>query len=167
MENRRAEEIFRKYNGLFFHMRRDGDFEEYSSFCISKKQEHEWRLAMQNEFLKKLNTEQNPVLQIKYLRGYADVSRGLKDQYSLRFLLEYTQTHLSTWNTETLGESLGLISGSIERFYKGEAFPYYDELFKDKLLSDVNSMLNDIMASSSSAILRQHIRKISNNLCHL
>lgn len=49
-----AKELFMKYDGSFFHMDREGDYERYKSFGVSRELEEAWTEELRNELLTKI-----------------------------------------------------------------------------------------------------------------
>ncbi len=48
----RAKELFFSYDGLFFHMDREGDYDEYKKFKITKEIENKWLIEISEKYIK-------------------------------------------------------------------------------------------------------------------
>ena len=170
MDNKTAKEIFQKYKGMLFFMIREenGDYEKYSSFHISKEQEREWLREMQSELREKLNHEQNPKLQINYLRDYADVSRGLEDQHSFQFLLSYIEQYASVWDTDTLILATEVFFSHIQVTYNSQKLSHDNEVAINGFISSIIRMLNEAKGYAITLADKELISNTVNNLrCYM
>lgn len=52
-----AKEIYMKFGGSLFHMEREGEYENYKKYCVTKEQENIWDNEYQNELLSKVANE--------------------------------------------------------------------------------------------------------------
>lgn len=156
-----AKELFCKYKGMLFFMSRgrEGEYERYASFHISKEQELEWLLEMQADFLAKMNCAQNADLQIQCLGDYVDVSIStqLKDWCAFQLMLEYVRQHISTWDTKTLLTSINIIFSNVQSFYNPRRFSYDAQETAKEILTAMIGILNDAMNCVASPSDKQDI----------
>jgi len=94
-----AKEIFWRYNGLFFHMDREGEYEKYKAFNISKNQERAWREERRDELFEKLSIEKNKRVLSSLFRGIADIVKVLEDKVGLQKMLLFLNENNEQFDT--------------------------------------------------------------------
>lgn len=78
-----AYKIYSKYNGNFFYMVIEGEYEYYKSFKVPKEVEEKWEKELVSTILKKVNTEDISVYEIFNLFDHMSYSE------SISFLINY------------------------------------------------------------------------------
>jgi len=129
-----AKEIFWRYNGLFFHMDREGEYEKYKSFDISKNQERAWREERRDELFEKLSIEKNKSVLSSLFFRLEDITKDLGDQTGIEKMFLFAWNNCEQFDTFT---TLLLV----ERVVDIVTFVECEDKFKRKILRDCSEML--------------------------
>lgn len=76
----KAKELFLKYEGSHFYMSRDGEYENYKKYQVTKEQEKEWINEYQMELIQKLDKQDLP----KQIRTFCTTVRAFLEISNLQ-----------------------------------------------------------------------------------
>ena len=108
-----AKEIFYKYNGSFFQMKRDGVYREYKKYMIPREIELQWLDEKKDEIISALLkcTNNKQIADLFAMYGHYAVQE--RDAVMLDFMLKYVFEHKDTWDTNTVIRNINTILSSI------------------------------------------------------
>lgn len=86
----RAKELFIKYHGSYFHMVREGDFDEYKTYNISKKQEQLWKDELVKQLVDNLSMDDNLPFS-----DLSSIACDFGDYTILEEIIKYTLKHIN------------------------------------------------------------------------
>lgn len=88
-ENIKAKDLFMKYNGSYFHMTREGDYDKYKQYNVTKDQELIWKSELVDKLCNELSTDNfNALSSLTTLAGNYDA------QEILRKVIAYTSKNI-------------------------------------------------------------------------
>lgn len=83
-------------------MHRNGEYENYKKFGVSREVEYKWLQEIQSEFLSKLKQATNNKSKAEALSDYGDATTLLKDIDGFLFMLEYVRNNAELFDSNTL-----------------------------------------------------------------
>lgn len=106
-----AKQIFDIYEGSHYQMMRDGKYNEYMSYKISKDVEMQWMIEKKEELIEILQICKNKKIIAETIEKYGHYVVQMQDGIGLEFMYNYIEKWRKSWDTNTLFRSvLGLIS---------------------------------------------------------
>lgn len=109
-----VKQIFKQYEGSYFHMIRDGVYEEYKSYQVPREVELKWNYNKQEELKKILLETQNNKVIVDIFQKYRNYAAHLNDEKALEFMLEYVCEHMVNWDSSTVLKNVNVILNSID-----------------------------------------------------
>jgi hypothetical protein len=133
-----AKEIFMKYGGSHFHMEREGEYQYYKSFCITKEQEGLWIKEYLQEMLNSIENED--IVSPSFSRLSISISE-YNDIFYFKKLVELVKCKRVNTDTFSQMRMAEEILDIIEDFSKN-----HDILNKNtKLIRDAKHLALDIL----------------------
>ena len=134
-----AKKIYFKYNGNFFFMDREGDYEKYKSFNIAKDIEKQWDEEIKQNLMKKINEEKNFNMIRILISAFIDISLNTKNIEGLVYIKDFLLNKNTIFDTKTNM----LIVGSI--FKWGKHFKKLDLIITTNVMKEVLDILKGLL----------------------
>lgn len=109
-----AKQIFDEYRGNYYQMKRDGKYEEYKKFNISKDLENKWLKEIQLKGLENLKNATNKKQIADEFASYGDIVSQTKDRSSIKFMLDYFKKNSDNFDSYTLLRNSNVILNTVK-----------------------------------------------------
>jgi len=117
-----AKKIFDKYDGSFFHMAREGEYDIYKKFEVPKSIERTWFYELKKDIIENLHSEKNEKEIVQLFSRYSTKISKIEIEDDLLFMLEFAKNNQNKFDSYTnvrLIESILNFINSITIFGNG------------------------------------------------
>ena len=111
-----ARKIFEEYNGSFFFMDRDGEYQKYKGFQVPREIEASWISERKTDIVEKLYSETDESKVAELFSQYRVMVIQDSDEKGLLFMLEFAGDNQEKWDTFTNVRVAETILDSINGF---------------------------------------------------
>lgn len=108
----KAKEIFDRYDGNYYQMKRDEVFDEYKAFSISKDMEEQWMKERKEKIITKLLGSKNNKIIAETFELYGHYVVQTKCTSGLNLMLDFVLDRIKFWDTNTKYRSLKAVISS-------------------------------------------------------
>lgn len=108
-----VKEMFHKYEGDFFQMERDGEYQEYKKYKVPRGLELQWIEELKDDLIKILLNCTNHKRIAETFALYGHYAVQTKDEKMFEFMLRYVFEHNKDWDTNTTFRNINVMLSSI------------------------------------------------------
>lgn len=108
-----AKELFYKYDGNFYQMKRDAVYDIYKNQMVPKELELQWIKEKRDELTKILLECTNCKKIAEAFARYGHYASQLKDEEMFDFMTSYVFEHINNWDINTMYRNINVILSSI------------------------------------------------------
>ena len=130
-----AKAVFDKYDGSYYQMVRDGQYEKYKRYCVPKSLEKEWLKSKQNAEYKELLRSKNMYKTAHAFDMYCHFTSLLGDKNGIRIAEEYISDNMTIQDTWTLIREISTYTDLLR------AFKAFDHKKKAKIIKFLKELL--------------------------
>lgn len=130
-----AKAVFDKYDGSYYQMVRDGQYEKYKRYCVPKSLEKEWLKSKQNAEYKELLRSKNMYKTAHAFDMYCHLTSLLGDKNGIRIAEEYISDNMTIQDTWTLIREISTYTDLLR------AFKAFDHKKKAKIIKFLKELL--------------------------
>ena len=123
-----AKAVFDKYDGSYYQMVRDGQYEKYKRYCVPKSLEKEWLKSKQNAEYKELLRSKKMYKTAHAFDMYCHFTSLLGDKNGIRIAEEYISDNMTIQDTWTLIREISTYTDLLR------AFKAFDHKKKAKII---------------------------------
>ena len=140
-----AKKIYFYYNGNFFFMDKEGDYQKYQLFNIPRDLEKEWDKEIKKNIIFQINNEQNLQIKVQLCDKLLDISANKIDGNADMSILKFINTmlHNNEHNFDTLTK-VRLIELLFHKIYMS-SFLRTDKILTMQILEEEVSFLKEIL----------------------
>lgn len=108
-----AKEVFYKYEGSFYQMKRDGVYDQYKKLMVPRELELQWMKEKTDELVNALLKCKNHKKTAELFALYGHYAVQMKDEEMLDFMINYVSDQINNWDTNTITRNINVILSSI------------------------------------------------------
>lgn len=131
---KKGEKLFFKYNGHFFHMDREGEYEEYRKLKIPKELEAVWRNQIFDTLTEQIAHETDIIKKTVLIGALVDA--GIREQETTNLISNILEQPLDTFSRILLSEHLKSVSRYTKNMELQHRIAHILETQKRQMLSN-------------------------------
>ncbi len=113
-----ARKIFDKYNGSYFQMEKEGEYQKYKNFKVPQRIEATWISERKKNIVEKLYSETSENEIASLFSQYGETVSQTIDESGLSFMLKFAKENKNKWDSFTNVRIVESILNSLSRFNK-------------------------------------------------
>lgn len=108
-----AKQIFDKYKGNYYQMKREGVYDVYKSYEIPKEIEKQWVIEKQTEVFQSLMIGKSNKIIAESFAQYGHNAVQIKDESAIVFMMDYVYQCKESWDSNTTFRNINAILSSL------------------------------------------------------
>lgn len=108
-----AKQIFDKYKGNYYQMKREGVYDVYKSYEIPKETEKQWVIEKQTEVFRSLMIGKSNKIIAESFAQYGHNAVQIKDESAIVFMMDYVYQCKESWDSNTIFRNINAILSSL------------------------------------------------------